>query len=65
MTTLLLSFFLLALGIALLYWGGEVLVDNAVALARTVEMPNMVIGLTVVAFGTSCPELAATLTASR
>ena len=64
MTTLFLPYVFLILGIALLYWGGEVLVDNAVALARTMKMKPMVIGLTVVAFGTSCPELAATLTAA-
>lgn len=64
MLTLLFAFFLVAVGIGLLYWGGEILVDNAVALARTIKMSNMMIGLTVVAFGTSCPELAATLTAA-
>lgn len=53
----------LLLGIALLYYGGELLVDNAVRLARAWGVTPMVIGLTVVAFGTSAPELAATVTA--
>ena len=48
-------------GIVLLYFGGDLLVKNAVALARQLGVSSLVIGLTVVAFGTSAPELAATL----
>lgn len=55
---------LVLLGIGLLYGGGEALVRGAVAFARSVGMSPLVIGLTVVSFGTSCPELAATLTAA-
>lgn len=55
---------LLVAGIALLYFGGEALVDGAAGLARRLGMSTLVIGLTVVAFGTSAPELAATLTAT-
>jgi len=55
---------LVALGIALLYAGGEALVSGSSALARKLGMAPLVVGLTVVAFGTSAPELAATLTAS-
>ena len=58
------SFVLLLAGIALLYFGGEYLVDGASSLARTFGLSPMVIGLTVVAFGTSAPELAASLTAA-
>ncbi len=54
----------LTLGIALLYFGGEALVDGASALARRLGMSTLVIGLTIVAFGTSAPELAATMTAT-
>jgi len=61
---MLLAVFLLLLGIALLYVGGELLVDNAIRLAKSFNVSNMVIGLTVVAFGTSCPELAASMTAA-
>ncbi|MBZ0111801.1 MAG: calcium/sodium antiporter [Thermoanaerobaculia bacterium] len=60
----LLSFSLVALGIVLLYGGGEALVRGAVDLARTLGLSSMVIGLTVVAFATSAPELAATLMAT-
>lgn len=51
-------------GVALLYLGGELLVRGAVKLARRLGLSSLVIGLTVVAFGTSSPELAATLAAS-
>lgn len=55
---------LLIVGAALLYFGGDQLVDGSVDLARALGMAPMVIGLTVVAFGTSAPELAATLVAA-
>ena len=51
-------------GIVLLYLGGESLVRGAVALARTLGWSPLVIGLTVVSFGTSSPELASTLAAT-
>ena len=49
------------LGVVFLYVGGEFLVRNAVRLAARIGVSSLVIGLTVVAFGTSAPELAATL----
>ncbi len=55
------SIFFLILGIGLLYLGGELLVRNASSLATRLGISPLVIGLTVVAFGTSAPELAATL----
>jgi cation:H+ antiporter len=54
---------LILLGVALLYAGGEGLVRGASALGRTLGLTPMVIGLTVVSFGTSSPELAASLAA--
>ncbi|MDZ7800942.1 MAG: calcium/sodium antiporter [Trueperaceae bacterium] len=51
-------------GIVLLYGGGQLLVNGASALARAWGLGPMVIGLTVVAFGTSAPELAASLAAA-
>ncbi|MCA9835833.1 MAG: calcium/sodium antiporter [Trueperaceae bacterium] len=59
-----LSFFFIVLGIGLLYLGGELLVRYASSLALRFNLSPLVIGLTVVAFGTSAPELAATLAAS-
>lgn len=55
------SLLLVAVGVALLYWGGEQLVTNASHLARRLNISPLVIGLSIVAFGTSAPELAATL----
>ena len=51
------------LGIGLLYFGGEWLVANASRLAQRLGWSPLVVGLTVVAFGTSSPELAAALAA--
>ncbi|MFO7589062.1 MAG: calcium/sodium antiporter [Gemmatimonadota bacterium] len=50
-------FIRLAGGLVWLLLGGDVLVRGAVALARRVRVSPMVIALTVVAFGTSLPEL--------
>lgn len=55
---------LIAGGIVLLYFGGEFLVENAAKLAKKLGVSTLVIGLTVVAFGTSAPELAASVTAA-
>jgi cation:H+ antiporter len=57
------DFLLVAAGALCLYLGGEGLVRGATQLARTLGLSPLVIGLTVVAFGTSSPELAATLVA--
>jgi cation:H+ antiporter len=51
-------------GIALLVAGGELLVRGAVSLARLARVSTAVIGLTIVAIGTSTPELAVSLMAS-
>ena len=54
----------LILGFALLILGAGKLVDGASSLAKLFGIPNIVIGLTVVAFGTSAPELVVNLIAS-
>ncbi len=56
--------FLVTLGASLLYLGGEVLVKNATRLAHTMGVSSLTVGLTVVAFCTSSPELATTLAAA-
>lgn len=50
------SFLLLILGLVLVVYGANLLVDGASSLAKKYKIPNIVIGLTVVAFGTSAPE---------
>jgi cation:H+ antiporter len=49
---------LIAVGLALLVGGGELLVRGASAVAGVFGVPSLVVGLTVVAFGTSAPEMA-------
>jgi cation:H+ antiporter len=51
-------------GLAVLVGGGKVFVDGAVGIARHVGMSERVVGLTIVALGTSLPELAASLVAA-
>lgn len=48
---------IIAIGMAILLAGGELLIRGAVDLARRYGLPTAVIGLTVVAYGTSAPEL--------
>jgi len=55
------SIVFLLVGFVLLVLGGDVLVRSASALATRLGISPLAIGLTVVAFGTSAPELAATL----
>ena len=52
-----LSLFFLILGFIPLIYGAELLVDASSSLAKRMDIPNIVIGLTIVAFGTSAPEL--------
>lgn len=54
----------LALGLAILLSGGELLVRGASALAEALGVSPLWIGLTVVAFGTSAPELAVNVLAT-
>lgn len=58
------AFFFVAAGLIMLVGGGEILVSGATRLAKRLGMSTLVIGLTVVAFGTSVPELFVSLSAS-
>ncbi|MGF1455472.1 MAG: calcium/sodium antiporter [Alphaproteobacteria bacterium] len=57
LTPMLLHLFWIGLGLAILLLSGDLLVRGSVALAQRVRIPPMLIGLTIVAFGTSAPEL--------
>jgi cation:H+ antiporter len=51
------SYVLLIIGCALLYFGAEWLVTSASRLALAFRVPEVIVGLTVVAYGTSLPEI--------
>ena len=59
-----LSFVMLVVGFALLVWGADKFVEGASALARKMGVSPLLVGLTIVAFGTSMPELAVSVTAA-
>ena len=48
-------------GVVLVLWGADRLTDGAVALAERMQIPQIVIGLTIVALGTSAPEFCVSL----
>lgn len=54
------------LGLVLLVWGSNLFVDSAVTLAEYLHMPEVLIGATIVSFGTTLPEiLFSTVSAAR
>lgn len=55
---------LIALGLAMLVGGAKLLVTGAVELAHILSIPDAIIGLTIVAVGTSLPELATSVVAA-
>ena len=58
------SYLWLLIGFAILLLSGDILVRGAVALSQKLNIPAIVIGLTVVAFGTSAPELVVSVRAA-
>jgi cation:H+ antiporter len=60
----LLNLLLVAIGLIMLMFGAQLLVDASISLARIMGVSNIVIGLTIVAAGTSLPELATSVIAS-
>ena len=56
---------LTSVGLAMLCFGGNWLVSGGVVIAKKLRISNLVIGMTVVAYGTSTPELAASIAAAR
>ena len=58
------SFVILIIGFFFLIKGADLFVDGAASIARKFNIPSMVIGLTIVAMGTSAPEAAVSITSS-
>ena len=52
-------------GLAAVVFGGDMVVDNASLIAKTWGMSDTLVGLTIVAIGTSLPELVTSITASK
>jgi len=60
----LLNLALLAVGFVLLIKSADIFVEGSVSIARILKVPSIVIGLTVVAFGTSMPEAVVSISAA-
>lgn len=54
---MLLAIFAVIVGLALLVWSADAFVDGAAAVAKNLGMPALLIGMVIVGFGTSAPEL--------
>lgn len=61
---MLMSVVLLLVGFVLLIKGADFFVDGSSAVAKILKVPTLIIGLTIVAMGTSLPELSVSITAS-
>ena len=61
---MLINILLLVIGFVLLVRGADAFVDGSVAVARRWHIPEIVIGLTIVAMGTSAPEAAVSITSA-
>lgn len=58
------SLLMLIAGMVALAFGGDIIVDNAMLIATNLGIPERIIGLTIVAIGTSLPELATSVIAA-
>lgn len=56
---------MLIVGVGCIVFGSDLTVDNAVIIAQTLGMDDRLIGLTIIAFGTSLPELVTSVTAAK
>ncbi len=59
------SLLFVALGLGGIVWGSDLVVDNASSIAKTLGISERVISLTIIAFGTSLPELVTTIVSSK
>ena len=58
-------FLKIIIGLFILIFGAEILISNAIKIAKTLEVSEEIIGLTMVAIGTSLPELATIIAAAK
>lgn len=58
------EYILILVGFVLLIKGADYFVDGASSIAKTFRIPTLIIGLTIVAFGTSAPEAAVSITSA-
>lgn len=58
------EYILLLIGFILLIKGADFFVDGASSIAKVLRIPTLIIGLTIVAFGTSAPEVAVSVTSA-
>ena len=59
------SLIFVAIGLACIVFGGRIVVDNAKQIAEYLQINSLIIGLTVVAVGTSLPELVTSIVAAK
>ena len=59
------SLLFVAIGLAAVVFGGDMVVDNASLIAKTWGMSDTLVGLTIVAVGTSLPDLVTSITATK
>jgi zinc transporter ZupT len=59
-----LPYLLLVVGFAALIKGADLFVDGSCSIARKLRIPDIIVGLTVVAMGTSMPELSVSVSAA-
>lgn len=58
------NYLLLVIGFTMLVKGADLFVEGSASIAKRLKIPSMLIGLTIVAFGTSAPEAAVSINAS-
>jgi len=63
-TKIILDFLIVVISIVMLWKGADWLVDSAAEIAHSLKVSDLIIGLTIVAFGTSAPEFAVTISAA-
>ena len=55
--SILISFIFLSIGLVGLIWGADKFISNSSILARKIGISDLIIGLTLIALGTSAPEI--------